>query len=278
LLEHLLRVGLEDDALAGAPAPRVHHGVIALGKFIPVVARVEFRTQVDVALGALQGAEIAPDVLGIGRAVDHGGDHEGGVDHLAEAELLDEVIGTAEQRRRPAPALDQELEAAKQHAVLEVEIDLAGREILLQRLDRRIVAAGLEADRDRHPGKVGRRADGRIGRNENARWRHRIGVGIEPGMAVRGRHVHGPMAGAAHVGFAALFDALEGAFRALVVVLAAARADQLAELVVEALGAEISLLLGHPLLQAKVRLDDEFAHTASSRAWRPLLSACLELH
>ena len=155
--------------------------------------------------------KIATDVLGIGRTVDHRGDHEGGVDHLAEAELLDEVVGPAEQRRRPALALDQELEAAEQHAVLEGEIDLVGREVLLQRLDRRIVAARLEADRDRHAGKVGRRADGRIGGNEDARRRDRIGVGIEPGMAVRGRDVDRPVAGAAHVGLAALLDALEGA-------------------------------------------------------------------
>jgi len=278
LLERLFRVGLEDDPLAGPPAPGVHQGVIAFGEFIPVVARIEFRTQVDVALSSLQGGKIAPDVLGIGRAVDHGGDHEGGVDHLAEAELLDEIIRTAEQRRRPALALDQELEAAKQHAVLEREVDLAGREVLLQRLDRRIVAAGLEADRDRHPGKVGRRAYGRIGGNENSRRRDRVGVGIEPGMAVRRRHVDRPVTGAAHVGFAALLDALERAFRALVVVLAVARPDQLAELVVETLGAKVALLFGHPLLQAKVRFDDEFAHAASSGASRPLLSACPERH
>ncbi len=94
----------------------------------------------------------------------------------------------------------------------------------------------------------------------------RIGVGVEPGMAVRGRDGHGPVAGAAHVGLAALLDALEGARGALVVMLAGGRADQLAELVVESLGAEVALLLGHPLLQTKVRFDDELAHGVSSRA------------
>src|SRR6185436_9011502 len=63
-----------------------------------------------------------------------------------------------------------------------------------------------------------------------------------------------------HVGLAALLDALEGARGALVVMLAGGRADQLAELVVESLGAEVALLLGHPLLKTKVRFDDELAH------------------
>src|ERR1043166_5938429 len=56
LLEHLLGVGLEDDALAGAPATRVHAGMEALGELIPVVVGVELGPQVDVALGAAQRA------------------------------------------------------------------------------------------------------------------------------------------------------------------------------------------------------------------------------
>ena len=140
-------------------------------------------------------------------------------------------------------------------------MSLAG-EILLERLDRRIMAAGLEADRDRHARQIGRVRDRRVGRHENAGRRDRIGIGIEPGMAVRRRDIDRPVAGAAHVGLAALLDALEGALRALVVVLAAGRADQLAELVVEAFGAEVALFLGHPFLQTKMRLDDELAHGA----------------
>ena len=72
------------------------------------------------------------------------------------------------------------------------------------------------------------------------------------------------MAGAADVGRTPLRDALEGALGAPVVMLPARRADELAELVVEPLGAEVALLLGDPLLQAKVRLDDELAMAASS--------------
>src|SRR5258708_29719075 len=79
-------------------------------------------------------------------------------------------------------------------------------------------------------------------------------------MALGGRDVDRPVAGAADISFAARLDALEGPLRALVVMLAAGRADQFAEFVVEALGAEVAFLLGHPLLQAKVRLDDELAH------------------
>ncbi len=40
-------------------------------------------------------------------------------------------------------------------------------------------------------------------------------------------------------------------------------ADQFAKFIVEAFGAKIALLLGDPLLQAKMRLDDEFAHGGS---------------
>ena len=83
-------------------------------------------------------------------------------------------------------------------------------------------------------------------------------------MAVRGRNVHRPMAGAAHIGLAALLDALEGALVDLVVMLAVGRADQLTEFILEAFGAEIALLFGDPFLQTKVRFDDEFAHGGPS--------------
>src|SRR5437868_15384472 len=93
-------------------------------------------------------------------------------------------------------------------------------------------------------------------------------------MAVGRRHRHRPVAGAAHVGLAALLDALERARGALVVMLAGGRADQLTELVVQSFGAEVAFLLGHPLLQAEVRFDDELAHgvpLARPVALRPTL-------
>src|SRR3954471_13669658 len=65
LLEDVLRIGLEHDALAGSPAARVHAGVIALGKLVPVEVRVELRPQVDVALRALERAEELAHVLRI---------------------------------------------------------------------------------------------------------------------------------------------------------------------------------------------------------------------
>ena len=98
MLEHLLGIGLEDDALAGPPAPRVHAGVEALGELGLVVVRVEFGPQVDVALRPSQRAEELADVLRLGVAVEHGGDHECVVDDLAEAQLLGEVVGPAEER------------------------------------------------------------------------------------------------------------------------------------------------------------------------------------
>ena len=80
-------------------------------------------------------------------------------------------------------------------------------------------------------------------------------------MASAGRHVDRPVAGAGDVGLAALLDRLEGAdLVALDVMGAAAGADELLELVIEALGAEVALLLGDPLLQAEMRLDDELGH------------------
>jgi hypothetical protein len=47
-----LGVGLEDQALAGAPAAGVHQRVKALGEFVLVVMRVAVGAQVEVALRA----------------------------------------------------------------------------------------------------------------------------------------------------------------------------------------------------------------------------------
>jgi hypothetical protein len=91
-----LGVGLEDEALAGAPAAGVHQRVEALGEFVLVVMRLAVGAQVEVALRAVQGAEEFAQILGVGVAVDHRRDHKGHVDDFAEAELLGEVIGAAE--------------------------------------------------------------------------------------------------------------------------------------------------------------------------------------
>src|SRR5262245_18762876 len=83
LLEHLARVGLEHDALARTPAPRVDLGVEARGELLAVVVGVELGAQVDVALRAAQRAEVLLHVLRVRIAGEHRGHHEGGVDHLA---------------------------------------------------------------------------------------------------------------------------------------------------------------------------------------------------
>src|SRR5712692_10178774 len=98
--------------------------------------RVELGPQIDVALRAAQRPEVLPDVLRIGIAGEHRRNHEGGVDDLAETELLDEVVRPAEERRSGYLAVDQPLQAREQDAVGERELDLVGRKVLLERLER----------------------------------------------------------------------------------------------------------------------------------------------
>src|ERR1700722_3179886 len=111
LLEPLLCVGLEHEPLARAPAAGVHHGVPARRELLLVVVRVALRPQVDVTLGALERAEEFSQILRVGIAGHDRPDHEGGVDHLAEAELLGEVVGAAEQVHGRRLAVDQKLHA-----------------------------------------------------------------------------------------------------------------------------------------------------------------------
>src|SRR3569623_445664 len=92
LLVDLLGVGLEHQALSGAPAPRVHLGVEAVRELVLVIVRVELRPQVEVALRLAQRAEELAQVLRVRIAVDHGADHEGAVAHLAIAALLREIV------------------------------------------------------------------------------------------------------------------------------------------------------------------------------------------
>src|ERR1700728_2771700 len=48
LVEDVLCVGLEDEALTGAPAASVHHFVEADGKFLLVVMRVEVGAEINI--------------------------------------------------------------------------------------------------------------------------------------------------------------------------------------------------------------------------------------
>jgi hypothetical protein len=85
-------------------------------------------------------------------------------------------------------------------------------------------------------------------------------------MPSGGRHVHSPVAGTSDVRLPALLDALErSGFSLGDVMRPAARADELAELVVEPLVSEVALLLRDPLLQTKMRLDDELEHRVTPR-------------
>ena len=79
-------------------------------------------------------------------------------------------------------------------------------------------------------------------------------------MAVGGRNVDGPVAGAAHIRLTAFLERLEGALAAFVMDLAVGRAHQLTEFIVEALLTEIVLLLRHSFLQAEMRFNQEFRH------------------
>jgi hypothetical protein len=230
--------------------------------------RVELRAQVEIALGAAQRAVELTKILRIGVAVNHHADHEGRVENLAVTELLGEVIRSAKQVHRRRRTVEQLVHAGEQHPVGIDQIHFGLRHELLERLHRRVVAARLIADRDRHAGKVLRGFDLGIRLHENAGRRHRIDVARHAAEALRGGHVDGPVAGAAHVGAAALLERLEGAdLVAFVVMLAVGGFDQLAKFVVETFLGEIALVVGDPFLQAEVRFDQEFRHGSYS-AWR----------
>ncbi len=80
-------------------------------------------------------------------------------------------------------------------------------------------------------------------------------------MTVGGRDIHGPMAGATHIGGSALFVGLIGAyFVAEVVPFSVLGDDLVTEFVVQPLGGEVTLLFGHPLLQPHMGRDDELGH------------------
>src|SRR6185295_9321784 len=96
--EYLARVRFEHDALAGSPATCIHLIVEARGEFLLVIVRVQIGAQIDVALCPPQRTEKLSHVVGGRIARNQRGDHERAVDDLAESQLLDEVVGTAEQR------------------------------------------------------------------------------------------------------------------------------------------------------------------------------------
>jgi hypothetical protein len=121
-----------------------------------------------------------------------------------------------------------------------------------------LIAAGLIPDRDRHAGQILRPPDRRVGSNEHPGRRDRIGIRIEPPLALRRRDADGPVTRAAYRRLAPTFERLERTdLVAPVVVPAVAGLDQLLEHVVETCVPEVPLLVGNPFLQAEMRLDDE---------------------
>src|SRR5580765_7136700 len=95
--------------------------------------------------------------------------------------------------------------------------------------------------------------------HEDPTGRDRVAVGVELAVADRRRHIHGPVASAAHVGVAALLEILEGADlvrRGMVF-------EDPMKLVVESLRLEVTLLLGDPLVQAEMWRDAELRHERS---------------
>src|SRR5262245_23687192 len=157
--ENFPAIGLENDALTGPPAPRVHSGVETLGEFAAVIVRVAFGTHVDVTLGLAQGLVVAAHILWIGIAIEHGADHEGSIDNFAKAQLLGEVIGTTEERAGRRAAFQEYLHAAEQHALAEGEIDVFGLQVLFERLQGGVMTAGLIANRNRHARQLIGRGD-----------------------------------------------------------------------------------------------------------------------
>src|SRR4051794_8914875 len=99
-LEHLPGVGLEDDPLPGAEAPDIDALAEIFGDLAQPVMLVALRLEVDLALGAPQRGEVALQVLAVGVLAHQRPHDERGVDQLAKAELLEQVVLRAEHVRR----------------------------------------------------------------------------------------------------------------------------------------------------------------------------------
>ena len=136
------------------------------------------------------------------------------------------------------------------------------------------MAAGVIADRDLLAGKVLGPGDGRVRRHHDPARRDDVGFAPHRADLLRGGLVHGPVAGAGNVGLGALVatGALVGFERAgeqighlagAVELLRLAGRGTEGEFIVEALVAEIPLLVRDPFLQPAMRLDDEFLHDLS---------------
>src|SRR5919199_1089088 len=278
LLVHLARIRLEDDALARPEGAHVHQRLEFIGHLAQEVMRVPLVFHVDVSLGAAERVEVFLHVRHLDvLARNQEADHERRVDHFSEPLLLDDV-GLQAEHVGGFDAAVQQLRHAVIRRADELQIDLVRLQKRLERLERREVAARVVADADLAAPEVLRAADGRIGGDVDARGCD--GVRVAPHLAVLTgrRHVDCPVASGADVAGASRFHGLERAaadlrrrllrgLDAAVQVIVAPDAESVdgarpVERVVEALVAEVALVLGDPLLKSVVRLDLERTHQA----------------
>src|SRR5262249_48545185 len=111
LLEHLPRIGLEDQALPRPESADIDHPMIFLGYLFEKVMLVALGLQVDIAVRALQSPEVAFDVFDIGVRMQQKADHKCRVENFSESLLFNQVkrrakhvcgIDLAVQQRRQA--------------------------------------------------------------------------------------------------------------------------------------------------------------------------------
>src|SRR5262245_42041802 len=109
-------------------------------------------------------------------------------------------------------------------------------------------------------------------RHEDAGGRYRIRIPVEFAVPDRGRDVDRPVARPADVAGPPGLESLIGADLVAEIVLAAgATPDHVTELIVEALGGEVALLLRDPLVQPHMRRDDELGHAFLRPGFTPVL-------
>ena len=266
----------------GPEAARVGDFGQVLGHLAPPVVLVLLGFEVDVRLGAPQRGEVLLDIAHVRVFGDEKAHHEGGVDDLAKAFLLQQVVLGAEHVGRRHPALEHQAHPIVGRAD-ELQRDLIAVQERLESLDGRVVAAGVVAHANVDARQIVRPADARLGRHHDARDAHRVRVPPHPTAVGRRGGVHRPVAGGADFARAARLHVLEGAAAMLdrrLVGAADCRWRQPGgrehgdELVVEPSLTEVVLLFSHPLLEAAVGLDSKRWHiyecTLAEACWPPL--------
>src|ERR1700751_4188550 len=139
--KHFFSVWLEDKPLAGTPATSVHHCVKSFGKLLFVVMGVAFGAEVDITLRLPQRPKILSDVVRVRLVSNHRSNHEGSVDDFPKAKLLHEVVRAAEERSRWDFPVEQQLHALEQKSISERELYVRLLHVLLEGVNRGIVAS-----------------------------------------------------------------------------------------------------------------------------------------